>query len=54
LQYIQKSCDEEEYSSPLKRESGCPQNTDAERLLEGKDEEGSFRAGEPKAGISER
>ena len=26
----------------------------AERLLEGKDEEGSFRAGEPKAGISER
>lgn len=40
----QKGCDEEEYTLPLKRESGC--RSGAERPLEGRRVEGSFRAGE--------
>lgn len=46
-----KGYDEEEYALPLKREGGCrfPLGTDAERPPEGKDVEGSFRTGEPRA-----
>ena len=36
-----KGCDEEEYALPLDREGGYPE-TDAERLPEGRDAEGSF------------
>ncbi len=40
-----KSSDEEEYASPLIREDGRPAGREAERLSEGRNAEGSFRAG---------
>ena len=45
---ISKGHDEEEYTLPLAREGGCRLRICAGRLPEGKDVEGSFRAGTPK------
>lgn len=52
IQEYKKGSDEEEYALPLIRESGCLSG--AERPLEGRNAEGSFQAGEPRASVEMR